>query len=113
MPEGRVIPVEIAGQRYPIRSTLDQEYVARLALYVDEKMRAAADTTPTGDSLRLAVLAALNIADELFRCRDVKHWRDNRFVERAAELERLLDRALMASYQHPLTSTRYTGTRHP
>ena len=38
--------------------------------YVDEKMRAAADSTPTGDSLRLAVLAALNIADELFRCRD-------------------------------------------
>ena len=33
-------------------------------------MRAAADSTPTGDSLRLAVLAALNIADELFRCRD-------------------------------------------
>jgi len=93
--EGRVVPVEIQGQRYPIRSTLDPEYVARLALYVDEKMRAAADTTPTGDSLRLAVLAALNIADELFRCRDVKHSRDNRFVERAEELERLLDRALM------------------
>ena len=58
------------GQRYPIRSSLDPEYVARLATYVDEKMRAAADTTPSGDSLRLAVLAALNIADELFRCRD-------------------------------------------
>ena len=44
--------------------------MARLAAYVDEKIRAAAETTPTGDSLRLAVLAALNIADELFRCRD-------------------------------------------
>ena len=63
-------PVEIHGQRYPIRSALEPEYVARLATYVDEKMRAAADSTPTGDSLRLAVLAALNIADELFRCRD-------------------------------------------
>jgi len=94
--EGRVVPVEIQGQRYPIRSTLDPEYVARLALYVDEKMRAAADATPTGDSLRLAVLAALNIADELFRCRDANHLRDNRFVERAEELERLLDRVLMA-----------------
>ena len=94
--EGRVVPVEIQGQRYPIRSTLDPEYVARLALYVDEKMRAAADATPTGDSLRLAVLAALNIADELFRCRDANQSRDNRFVERAEELERLLDRVLMA-----------------
>ena len=94
--EGRVVPVEIQGQRYPIRSTLDPEYVARLAMYVDEKMRAAADATPTGDSLRLAVLAALNIADELFRCRDANHSRDNRFVERAEELERLLDRVLTA-----------------
>ena len=93
---GRVIPVEIGGQRYPIRSSLEPEYVARLAAYVDEKMRAAADATPTGDSLRLAVLAALNIADELFRCRDTTRARDGELAERADELERLLDRVLMA-----------------
>ena len=94
--QGRVIPVEIQGQRYPIRSTLEPEYVARLALYVDEKMRVAAESTPTGDSVRLAVLAALNIADELFRCRDSSLTRDDRLAERAEELERLLDRVLMA-----------------
>src|SRR5512146_2078444 len=94
---GRVIPVEINGQRYPIRSALDPDYVARLASYVDEKMRAAAESTPTGDALRLAVLAALNIADELFRCRDVNHARDGELAARAGELERLLDRVLMAS----------------
>jgi cell division protein ZapA len=96
MSDGRVIPVDIRGQRYPIRSTLDPEYVATLALYVDEKMRAAAETTPTGDNLRLAVLAALNIADELFRCRDANRDRDGQLAERAEELERLLDRLLMA-----------------
>jgi cell division protein ZapA len=94
--EGRVIPVEIHGQRYPIRSGLDPEYVARLAVYVDEKMRAAADSTPTGDSLRLAVLTALNIADELFRCRDGNIARNGELAERAGELERLLDRVLLA-----------------
>jgi cell division protein ZapA len=94
---GRVIPVEIHGQRYPIRSTLDPAYVARLATYVDEKIKAAADSTPTGDSLRLAVLAALNIADELFRSRDVTQARAGELAERAGELERLLDRVLMAS----------------
>ena len=94
---GRVIPVEIHGQRYPIRSTLDPAYVARLATYVDEKIKAAADSTRTGDSLRLAVLAALNIADELFRCRDVTQARAGELAERAGELERLLDRVLMAS----------------
>jgi cell division protein ZapA len=87
---GRVVPVEIHGQRYPIRSTLEPEYVARLASY------AAAESTPTGDSLRLAVLAALNIADELFRCRDINRHRDGELAERAGELERILDRVLLA-----------------
>jgi cell division protein ZapA len=91
-----VIPVEIHGQRYPIRSGLDPEYVARLAAYVDEKIHVAADATPTGDSLRLAVIAALNIADELFRCRDTNRARDGVLAERAGELERMLDRLLMA-----------------
>jgi cell division protein ZapA len=94
--DGRVIPVEIHGQRYPIRSSLDPEYVARLATYVDEKMRAAADSTPTGDQVRLAVLAAINIADELFRSRDQNATRDDRLAARTEELERLLDRVLMA-----------------
>ena len=94
--EGRVVPVEIAGQRYPIRSSLDPEYVARLATYVDEKMRAAADASPSGDSMRLAVIAALNVADELFRCRDVNRARNGELAERTQELERLLDRVLLA-----------------
>jgi cell division protein ZapA len=93
----QVISVDIHGQRYPIRSTLDPEYVARLASYVDEKMKAASDSSPTGDSLRLAVLAALNVADELFRCRDVNRARSGEIAERAGELERLVDRLLMAS----------------
>jgi cell division protein ZapA len=96
MSDDAVISVEIHGQRYPIRSTLDQEYVARLASYVDEKMRAAAESTPTGDTLRLAVLTALNVADELFRCREGTLARNGELAERAGELERLVDRVLLA-----------------
>jgi cell division protein ZapA len=96
MADGKVIPVEIHGQRYPIRSGLDPEYVARLASYLDEKIRTAADSTPTGDTLRLTVIAALNIADEYFRCRDVNNAKDGEIAERAGELERLLDRILLA-----------------
>jgi cell division protein ZapA len=95
--DGRVLSVEIHGQRYPIRSSLDPEYVLRLAAYVDQKIGAAADSTPSGDSLRLAVLAALNIADELFRMREANRARDSQIAERASELEQLLDRVLMAS----------------
>ena len=97
MSEGRVLSVEIHGQRYPIRSSLDAEYVLRLASYVDQKIAAAADSTPSGDSLRLAVLAALNIADELFRIREANRARDSQIAERASELEQLVDRVLMAS----------------
>jgi cell division protein ZapA len=96
MPDDAVISVEIHGHRYPIRSTLDEAYVARLASYVDEKMRAAADSAPTGDLLRVAVLTALNVADELFRCRDISLARNGELAERAGELERLVDRVLMA-----------------
>ena len=94
--QARVIPVDIQGQRYPIRSTLEPEYVARLAMYVEDKMRAAGDSTPTGDHLRLAVLAALNIADELFRCRDAGRESAGRLAQRAEELERLLDTVLIS-----------------
>jgi cell division protein ZapA len=94
---GRVVSVQINGQRYPIRSALDQEYVARLAAYVDERIRIAADTSPSGDSLRLVVLAALNIADELFGCRDASRQRSGELAERAEELERLVDRVLLVS----------------
>jgi cell division protein ZapA len=93
---GHVISVEIQGRRYPIHSTLDQEYVVRLAKFVDEKMRAASDSTPNADDLRVAVLAALNIADELFRSRDSSRDRDGRLAERAGEIERMLDRILLA-----------------
>ena len=67
----------------------------RLATFVDEKMRAAAESTPSGDSVRLAVLAALNIADELFRCRDATDQRNGQLAERTEELERMLDRVLL------------------
>ena len=64
-----IVSVEIAGQRYPIRSSLDVAYVTELAAYVDEKMKAAANAAPTSDMLGLALLVALNLADESFRAR--------------------------------------------
>jgi len=94
MPDPQVISVEIRGHRYPIRSSLDASYVEGLATYVDEKIQAAADSTPSGDLLRLAVLAALNIADELFRCQDSQQANRTSLAERTEALERLLDAAL-------------------
>lgn len=93
MAEG-LVPVQIFGQRYPIRSALDPQYVQELANYVDERMRAAADQSPAGDSLRLAVLAALNIADEAFRILDAEDGKPANVSARLAAIERLIDETL-------------------
>jgi len=92
--ESRVVHVEIHGHRYPIRSGLPPEYVAELAAYVDEKMRLAARESPAGDTLKLAVLAAINIADEFFRACDEVETDHAALSRRTAALERMLDLAL-------------------
>jgi len=94
MSESRVVHVEVHGQRYPIRSGLDPAYVAELAAYVDEKMRLAARESPAGDTLKVAVLAALNIADEFFRASDEVQNGHATLNRRTAALERMLDLAL-------------------
>ena len=90
----KVVTVEIGGQQYPIRSGLDERYVTELAAYVDAKMRAASDSAPTSDMLGLAVLVALNIADELFHARAQQTEAHGDFAERAMRLERFVDEVL-------------------
>jgi cell division protein ZapA len=90
----QVVTIEIAGQQYPIRSTLDPAYVAELAAYVDQKMRTASEAAPTSDLLGLAVLVALNIADEYFRARDHHSTASIELNARALRLEQLVDDAI-------------------
>lgn len=99
----RVVAVEILGQQYPIRSTLAESYVADLAAYVDEKIRSAADVTPTTDTVRLVVLAALNIADECFHALDNDRGGCALVLDRVALLERLIDEALADAMRPPNT----------
>ena len=94
MSDQRVVHVEVHGQRYPIKTTLDPSYVQELAGYVDRKMSMAADASPSSDTLALAVLSALNVADELFRVRDQQTDEAGTLSERAEALERIVDQAL-------------------
>jgi cell division protein ZapA len=66
MPDDNAIIVDIYDQTYHLNGN-DREYIERLAATVDGKMRAVASKGRTVDSLRVAVLAALNLADELAR----------------------------------------------
>ncbi|HDL52461.1 MAG TPA: cell division protein ZapA [Proteobacteria bacterium] len=62
---GRV-DVEIFGKVYTVRGDKDPEYVRKVAEYVDRKMREISEVTETVSTSRIAILASLNIADELF-----------------------------------------------
>jgi cell division protein ZapA len=83
--EQSYVTVEIYDQTYHL-SGPDNAQVQRLAARVDARMRAVASTGRTADSLRVAVLAALNLADELARAED-----------RLLKLEGSLDAAESAS----------------
>ena len=88
------VKVEIYGQSYTLSGDVDEAYVQKLARYVDEKMNAAAAATHTVDSVRLAVLAAMAIADELHTLQQEKNQRDETLRERAEQCLTVLERVL-------------------
>jgi cell division protein ZapA len=94
MTEPRVVHVDIQGQRYAIKSELDPKYVNDIAAFVDQKMERVGRELSTADSVRLAVLAALNIADEVFRLREEKSRAGDGLATRAAALAKELGAAL-------------------
>ncbi|HHF43153.1 MAG: cell division protein ZapA [Candidatus Aminicenantes bacterium] len=64
----KILEIEIYGQKYRIRvkGEEDEEYISHLTSYVDQKMREVAVKSKSADMVKIAVLAALNIADEYF-----------------------------------------------
>lgn len=89
-----LVPVEIYGQTYNLRGDGDASYITGLAAFVDRKMREVSDHTATVDSLRVAILAALNIADEHFQLRTAETEHHRIVSERLARLVEILDRDL-------------------
>ena len=88
------VTVEIYNQTYHL-SGQDEEHIRKLAAQVDAKMRAVAAQGRTVDSLRVAVLAALNLADELSQANEGVTGASVRVGHaRAASLRGLLDEVL-------------------
>jgi cell division protein ZapA len=87
------VRVEIFDQGYNLRGT-DADYILKLAEYVDTKMRAVSQTTHTVDTARLAVLAALNIADEYHLLRRKLEGGTSDSSRRAKQLLSALDEVL-------------------
>jgi cell division protein ZapA len=88
------IKVEIYNQTYNIRTDGDAEYIHRLAEYVDGKMREVTAGTYTVDSHKVAILAALHIADELHQLRNQQENADTQLAQRSADCAEELDRII-------------------
>jgi cell division protein ZapA len=85
------IEVEILGQKYTIRSDAPPDYVRELAAYVEQRVRQIRGDGAAQDPAKLLALAALYIADELFRQRDERVLADNDTSARLGALNQLLD----------------------
>jgi cell division protein ZapA len=91
--EDSSVRVEIFDQAYNLRGS-DANYIMKLAEYVDAKMRAVAKQTQTVDTVRLAVLAALNIADEYHLLKRNLEGGSTDYLKRAHHLSDALDEVL-------------------
>ena len=91
-PEG--IRVVIYDQEYFMRGDLDKEYIQQLARYLDDKMRSIATRTRTVDSLRVAILAGLNVADEYHQLKAKHDATTQRVDQKVGEYTQVLDQLL-------------------
>jgi len=89
-----VVQVQILGHQLPIRGEADPRYIQELAEFVDLKMREVTQKLPVAAVSKVAILASLNIADELFKERANKQRVGTDVNGRTAELLRRLDEVL-------------------
>jgi len=94
MDSGKV-RVSIFGQSYNIKGDASPDYIQQLAEYLDEKMEDVSRNVSSSNSLQIAILAALNIADEYFQTRSMNSGIEGAVEEKTRELISLLDEGLI------------------
>jgi len=91
------VKIEIYDQVYNVNGDQDERYLQELAAYVDGKMRSIAEATHMVDSLKVAVLAALNIADEMFTVREKQQEIEGPLRKRVEKCVAMVEKALEMS----------------
>ncbi|MGA3299345.1 MAG: cell division protein ZapA [Candidatus Acidiferrales bacterium] len=86
--------IQIYDQSYNVNADGNEEYLHELAAYVDGKMRSIAESTHMVDSLKVAVLAALNIADEMFQTRKRQQEIEGPLRQRVENCVSMVEKAL-------------------
>ncbi len=93
--DNNTVQVTIYGKSYTIKGKADSSYISGVASYVDMKMREVDDgANPTQEEGKVAILAGMNITDELFSARQEKEKIENTFEERLGVLTELIDETL-------------------
>ncbi len=93
--EDNTIRLKIFGEEFTVKSKADEAYLQDVARYVDKHMREIAQNMPVSQpSLRVAVLAAMNISDEVFALRKEIDETSTVINEKATELNHLIEEAL-------------------
>ena len=92
-----LVQVQIFGHSYTIRGEADREYILEVANYVDRKMREITEKLPVASLSKVAILASLNIADELFKERAKIQSDSSELSDKAARLNAVLDELLQDS----------------
>ena len=86
--------VEIYGAVYHVRGDKNPEHLQELAEMVDRRMREIAAQVNTVDTAKIAILAALNLSDELFQSRQTQDGDRGEVQERIVEITGKLDKAM-------------------
>jgi cell division protein ZapA len=89
------VRVTILGQEYPIQADADADYVREIAAFLDDRMRAIGQTEPSRPPLKIAILTALNLSDELFTLRREKKELLERYETKVREFTDHLNRGLL------------------
>lgn len=86
------VTVSIYGHEYTLKGEADSDYVQKVARFVDRKMKEVAENSTIGSTTKVAILAAINIADELFRERQKRHEALAMLDERTGQIADLLEK---------------------
>ena len=93
--ESNQVQISIFGQEYSVKAPADPDYIKKIAEYLDDKMREVqSGFSTTQSSTRIAILAGMNITDELFTARQSDQSDSTEVEEKISSLIELIDDSL-------------------
>ena len=93
--ESKKVKVEIFSQKYTINGDTSEEYIRKLASYIDDKMNEVSENASIANPLQVAILVALNISDEYFQIKEILMGTESKIEEKTKAMISLIDEGLI------------------